>query len=683
MNLSDDTGLVPPISSAASPLPIPHQRRRKTRMPKWIRNIRKVFTRRIKWRTTILVVVTIIAVIVVSGLVLVADALNRVQSSLSSLDRVVQTLRSKPGTGLTLTDLNRLQASVTDLSDNLGTARRQMAFLQPIASLNADVTATLAAIHSAHNLSLAANEMLKGLQPTIFFLVAGNDKGSVVSQVASGDRIVELMQVGRGQVFTAKNYLEMAASDLSGLDMAHLSPASLLNVDSLNNYRQQLSQINDFLTIAPELLSGVLGLAKEQNYLVLSQNSDEIRPSGGYISTFGWMTVRDGRVTKYSYSPTTSTSPNPPPAQLASQIQVPDWWIRYGEPIYAAWDGSWYADFPSTANMAMWYYNNGNNPQSPVDGVIAIDIVGFEYILEALGSVAVTEYDMVVNPENFRQAVYDIRASGEGDVPHKRFLATLYQQIFTQWEIANTDSKVREQLIGVMLRALQEKHIMLYFADPRLNDAANLLGWSGAQTPSTGNDYLMVADANLGNKSNRSVIRDLTYDVDIQNDASVKSRLTVSYDYSARVADQDPAVNPEYHGPLIYDNLLQVFVPPAAQLATTNNLQPEPLRVESDQNTAFVTNVTVAYDTSERFQFLYTTPQLVENIGAYHRYRLLIQKQPGMLAEVVNVQITLPANTSILNVSPQESARYSLDRTVLEFRLNLVTDHWIEVTYTG
>lgn len=683
MSYSDDTGIVPPVPSSASPLPIPHQRRRKSRLPKWIRNVRKVFTRRIKWRTTILVTVTVIAVIIVSGLVLVADALNRVQSSLSSLDRVVQTLRNKSGTALTLTDFNRLQASVVDLSESLGTAKRQIGFLRPVASFNADVTATLASISSAHNLSLAANEMLKGLQPTVFFLVAGSDDGSVVSQVASGDRVVELMQVGRGQVFTAGNYLDAAAKDLSGLDMTRLLPASILNIDSLNNYRQELMKVNDFLTVAPDLLTAVLGLAKEQTYLVLSQNSDELRPSGGYISTFGWMTVRDGRVTEYSYSPTTATSPNPPPAQLASQIQVPDWWIRYGEPIYAAWDGSWYADFPSTANMAMWYYNNGNNPQSPLDGVIAIDIVGFEYILKALGSVAIAEYDLVVTPENFREAVYTIRASGEGDAPHKRFLAALYQQIFAQWENANTEPAAREQLIGLMLQALQEKHIMLYFADPRLNDAANLLGWSGSQNPVANHDYLMVVDANLANKSNRSVIRDLTYDVDIQNDGSLKSRLTVAYDYSARVAEQDPAVNPEFHGPLDYDNLLQVFVPPATQLTSANNLQSEPIRVDTDRNTAFVTNVTVDYDTSARYQLLYEVPQRVENIGAYRRYRLLIQKQPGTLAEVVNVQVSLPPGASILNVTPQESARYSLDRPILEFRLDLASDHWIEVTYTG
>src|SRR5690606_14865862 len=236
---------------------------------------------------------------------------------------------------------------------------------------------------------------------------------------------------------------------------------------------------------APELLTAAMGLNEQQSYLILSQNSDELRPSGGYISTFGWMTVRNGRVTGYNYSPTTATSPNPPREDEQRQISLPDWWIRYNRPIYAAWDGSWYADFPSTADMAMWYYNKGNNPQSPVGGVIAIDIIGFEKVLAALGSVVVPGYTEVVTPENFRQVVYGIRTEGQ----HKQFISDLYQQIFNEWQNASTDPQASTRLLGEVLEAIQQNHIMFFFADAQLNEAVNLLGWSGAQQPGRNQDY--------------------------------------------------------------------------------------------------------------------------------------------------------------------------------------------------
>src|SRR5690606_14409030 len=357
------------------------------------------------------------------------------------------------------------------------------------------------------------------------------------------------------------------------------------------------------------------------------------------------------------------------------------WWIRYGQPIYAAWDGSWYADFPSTARMAMWYYDSGNNPQSPVDGVIAIDIIGFEKILAALQRVVVPGYAEVVTPDNFRQMVYDIRARGHSENEHKQFIAALYQQIFSQWQTASADPQISARLLGEMLEAVQQKHIMLYFADEQLNEAVNSLGWSGAQTPARDHDYLLVADANLGNKSNRSIFRQLTYDADIQADGTLRSRATISYDYSDRVASADPAVDPQYHGQLDYNNLLQVFVPLGSRIETTSNLPQPPRVVEADGHNIFVSRVSVPYDTSQRFQYSYATPPLVEKIGPYQRYRLLIQKQPGTNANPVNMQVTLPAGARPIGISPEPATSYQLDRPILEFRFMLDSDRWIEVIY--
>ena len=63
----------------------------------------------------------------------------------------------------------------------------------------------------------------------------------------------------------------------------------------------------------PDLLTTALGLDNPQTYLVLSQNSDELRPSGGFLSTYGWLTISNGRVDNYDYSPSTTDSPHPPP----------------------------------------------------------------------------------------------------------------------------------------------------------------------------------------------------------------------------------------------------------------------------------------------------------------------------------------------------------------------------------
>jgi len=235
--------------------------------------------------------------------------------------------------------------------------------------------------------------------------------------------------------------------------------------------------------------------------------------------------------------------------------------------------------------------------------------------------------------------------------------------------------------LTAVLSALREKHIMLYFKDPKLNDIGDLLGWSGKQLP--GNyDYLMVADANLGNKSNSSIVRQLTYDVTIQPDGSLQSRSTISYDYPSSLADKDPAVQPaQYGNQKDYFNTMQVFLPKGITVTKSDNLQ-SPLKVvPKDTLTLLVTDTQVAFNASERYQFSYTTPVVVESVGPYKRYRLLIQKQPGTPGDRVSIQITLPPNAQVISSSPTPAASYTLNNPILEFQTQLNVDQWIEVVY--
>ncbi len=106
--------------------------------------------------------------------------------------------------------------------------------------------------------------------------------------------------------------LTSARSELEGLDRSTLSSSLLLTTETALTYLTELEQINQILMDSPDLLTQALGLGTETSYLVLAQNNDELRPSGGYLSTYGWLTLRNGRITDYSFSPTTTTSPNPP-----------------------------------------------------------------------------------------------------------------------------------------------------------------------------------------------------------------------------------------------------------------------------------------------------------------------------------------------------------------------------------
>ncbi len=662
-------------------LPMPLERRRRRRSPRWWRRLARGIDLRAQLTRLVVLLVGVVSVVGVVGLVLITGTISRVESSLQTLERSLGSFSAPMNAELGFSDFERLRSSLRDLVLTLTTAQTQLAFLRPVTTLDSNWFASSISLEAAQHLALAGSVMLDGLQPTVFFLTSGEESETLLAQISSGERVVELLRIGRSSFVEAQGYLQVADARMQMLTSEGLSPDSLLMIERLRNYQTQLVAANELLVNSPDLLNAALGLNSEQSYLVLSQNSDEIRPSGGYISTYGWISVRNGRINDYDYRPTTATTPNPPAPAFAAEVNVPSWWIRYSEPIYAAWDGSWYADYPSTASMALRYYNEGGNPQSPASGVIAIDIQAFEYLLSALGEVVVPGYGDVVTTENFRDVIYAIRADGRDQQAHKQFLAALYRQIFADWQTYATDPEVSARIFGVLLRALQEKHIMLYFEDQGLARAVDLLGWSGAQRSAAGSDYLMVVDANLGNKSNRSVRRQITYDVQIQPDGTLINRATIAYDYPAIVAAEDPAVNEALHGPLDYDNLLQVFTTPGSIVTTTSDELPSITQIDSAEHALFVTQVQIPFDSSQRFQFSFTTPPLIQGVGDFFRYQLLLQKQPGMQPELVSVQVSLPPGATLVSTSIEPAANYNLDRQILEFRYELVADELLEIVY--
>jgi hypothetical protein len=125
-----------------------------------------------------------------------------------------------------------------------------------------------------------------------------------------------------------------------------------------------------------------------------------------------------------------------------------------------------------------------------------------------------------------------------------------------------------------------------------------------------------------------------------------------------------------------------VFVPANSELVSTNNLSIEPTVALTDTHTIFVSRIGIDYNQSERYQFFYDTPALIEQLGPYRRYKLVLQKQPGMLGEFVNVQVTLPKGARAVNTSPAAAASYHLENPVLEFRVELLKDEEIEIIFT-
>ena len=654
-----------------------HRRRRRRRKP-WYRRIRLV-------HLLYALVPVIVGVVLLS--VLTADAISKINRSQNDLNVVMSSLENKPATDFTLRDYELIDESLQQLSEALVSANNRTTPIQLVSFLNSDLETRFEVMEAAIFITEGTRDFLAGLKPTVALLERGgeddNDEDNDLeesSTTLTGTRSVDLLRAGRSRFLEAQAQINSARALLDEIDLNGVSSSTLLDVESLRDYVDQIDTYNSLALAAPELLEVALGFQGTQTYLVVAQNNDEIRPSGGYISTWGWMRVQDSKVQEYDYFPTTDTTPSPPDSSLADTLEIPLWWLQYNRPIYAAWDGSWYVDFSSTAQMSAWFYNNGENPFTPVDGVIGIDLVALEYLIQAIGDILVPDYDVVVNGANFRETVYAIRAEGAAEREHKAFLADLYRQVIEEWRKANAETK--GNINRAILQAFREKHLLLYFADTAIENAVKELDWAGAQESGNDYDYLLVADANLGNKSSSSVQRQITYDVSLAEDNSINSSLSVFYNFPDSVASLDPAVQPEHYGSQKdYNSLFQVFTPRNSQLINARSSW-DITTVNEGPRTLFTSLVRVPYDNSNRIELEYSSASVLQDIGDYKQYRLLLQKQPGIRIDGVIVTVSLPDDSTVISVEPEPTNTYELGNPVLEFDMRLLKDEWIEVIFS-
>lgn len=660
--------------------------------------IRRLVPARPKLRLLLTALVALAGVAVVSAAIIVPDALNtlrRAQSGIENLGQMRDGLEDL--SSLSPDDFDQLQVNLDRLAADLDHAGSYTRFVEGVAPINNDLEVALVTFNAGHRLVLGADHLLAGLRPVVATVGQSGQSAAETAALPSLNNLTEVLRDSQTRFRDADRYFDQARVDLEQLqdlpEPTDLLPFELPPSAELMSYRQQLQEITRLLIEAPDLLTIALGFDQPRGYLVLSQNNDELRPSGGYIGTYGWIGLQEGEITEFGYGATTPQSPNPPSRELESELEIPEWWMRFSQPIYAAWDGSWHADFRDTAEMAKWFYDLGENPLSPVDGVIAIDVMGFEYLMRALGSIDVPGYDITVTADNFREVIYDFRTVGierdeAGREAHKAFLAALYPEIFYKLETLRENAG-QEQLIEVLYavnRALREKHILLYFVDQQLNDFADSMGWTGRQFPAVDHDYLMVVDANMTNKSNRSIVREIDLQVGIQPDGSLRNTLIVDYAYPASLAEHDPALtilelvsNPPTRD---YHNLYQMFVPAGSDL-TRSRVQRVVTQVDDEAHTSFNSALLLPYDGSERLRFEYATPVLVSAEEGIQHYRLLVQKQAGTLGDSLTVRVTLPPGAALVEATSGYEQTTSEDGIIsLDYDLRLLTDLWIEVDYT-
>jgi hypothetical protein len=406
---------------------------------------------------------------------------------------------------------------------------------------------------------------------------------------------------------TAGAHLAAASHDLAGPAGATLplvsGPARSIRADVARS-RHQLEGAQRGLGLLADLTSP----ATDARLLMLSQDSLELRPTGGYIGSYGVIHFAHGTVSLEKYEATEALPPPEPPMDppdgLADSLPGGMWRLS---------NVNWWPDFPTTAVNAREMYKRQGGGE--VDGVLALTEYATARLVGALGPLQVPGYDKPVTENGFdKRVVYEVELKRPLDDPRKKFLTELANVLFDH--LFHVGGDRLPKVAAAIDRSTAAGDIQLWFADParqHLLDGTVVAG----RLPVTTGDFLMVVDANLAaSKANLDVAKQLDYRVRRSGDGRLHAHLDLKVTNSGAQSNLDP----------YYDGYLRLYVPLGSRLLGHVDGQEQSGPADDGPYDLFTQQVAVEPGGEQVVAFDYVLPSTVAPGG---HYRLTWPRQVG------------------------------------------------------
>ncbi|MCJ7829577.1 DUF4012 domain-containing protein, partial [Patescibacteria group bacterium] len=420
----------------------------------------------------------------------------------------------------------------------------------------------------------------------------------------------------------------------------------------IKNVRDIIIQARSGIELLPELL----GLGKKQSYLVLFQNNSELRPTGGFIGSFGLLTLEGGQLVDFEVKDVYSAD-----GQLKGHVEPPPDLKKYlGEAGWYLRDANWDPDFPSSAARTAWFFDKETGRS--VDGVIGINLVLAQKILQATGEIQLSDYQEKINADNFfeRAEYYSEINFFPGSTQKQDFLGSVVRVLFDK--IKQGDEKIWFSLIKSLQPTLKSKDLLVWLKDDEANKILSDLGWGGElkngecrmENGECLGDYLMVVEANVGvNKANYFVKRSFSHQVKIEEGGEIKETLRLDYQNNSS-SEAFPAGR--------YKSYVRIYTPLKTELlginiknpltGETKEIQDKEVKEEHGlQVFGFLLEVPIQENRS--VEIVYRLGEKMEE--GVEKYQLVLQKQPGIEDQTFSFWMIPPIGVSVLSKQMKSS----------------------------
>lgn len=387
-----------------------------------------------------------------------------------------------------------------------------------------------------------------------------------------------------------------------------------------------LGRSHALLDLERHLFSG------QHRFLVVTQDSTNLRATGGSMETYGLVTFGPE-----GFALTTSADIASLPKDTLNLSSPPGKGARNGHLSFG--DANWWMDFPTSASRMAQFWKNLGQPD--IDGIVAVDVPMIQDLLDIYGPLVIPEAKAPLTASNLMDQLTDV-------VPHKG--VTIEQQrkkavISLTTELVNrvTDLSADQLLptIESFVKAADEKHLQAYLLDPSAQADMVAVGWAGALEPPDGTtDLVGVSNSDVEpSKANLGVTKSLDYTVVVRPDGGAGSRLTLGYRKSGRTLPGTPGK--QWSNFLRAHRLVGTQLAPASKGAFTSLDDPTGVPTFGQYFRLRHGSRKVVLET--------TMPQVLRPVptgdgeGPLWQYRLLVAKQADLVDTRTTVSLTVPA----------------------------------------
>lgn len=290
---------------------------------------------------------------------------------------------------------------------------------------------------------------------------------------------------------------------------------------------QTLRRVDDLASVFQD----VLGFEEEKTYLLIFQNNQELRATGGFIGSLAEATFEKGEIEKLLVPEGGSYDIS---GQVTRRVRAPKP-LQIVNPYFSFQDLNWFPSFPQSAEKILSFYEEAGN--EPVDGIISLTPDVILSFLALTGPVDLPGEDDAITEESFLRVLReDIEEKKEaGSNKPKKLIADLMPVLL---EKVFTLSPAQQIDVAITLDdALRKKDILIYAKEQKQQTKLEAANIAGVLKPQTTDDMLAVVASNIaGGKTSRHIHQHIGVETNI-HEGKAMNTVTVTWQHSGISGD--------------------------------------------------------------------------------------------------------------------------------------------------